>query len=110
MGNPFNYPPRFRLYHAKAGIPQGNTVVLGGVQYAAAPGTPLLQTAQIVLPNDRFLDCGHLAGPTTGRPNYLTDGDFAAIQTGTVYLDTTINAAVIFDGVNWRNAITGAIS
>jgi hypothetical protein len=41
---------------------------------------------------------------TATRPNPLT------VPKGTIYIDTTLNAAIICDSTQWRNLLTGAVT
>lgn len=47
----------------------------------------------------------HILGPVTttaGRP-------VSGIYKGKILIDSTLAAVIIYDGVQWRNAITGAV-
>jgi hypothetical protein len=44
------------------------------------------------------------SGPTSGRPTN------ANLTPGYLYLDTDIALIVAWDGVNWRNPVTGAVA
>ena len=112
MGN--NVVPRFNLYFLRADRPFNSSVAsafLGAAPLTFAIGVPQLLSSASELSSDRVINCqGHLAGPTSGRPNALTDYDFSAPPTGIVYFDTTLSQAVVYDGANWRNVFTGAIA
>jgi hypothetical protein len=43
------------------------------------------------------------SGPTTARPNGV-----GGVGPGYVFIDTTLALVVVWDGVNWRNPVTGA--
>ena len=75
---------------AIAGSPQG--IVVGTVALAAGVnGTPI-----------GFASCG-LGGTTANRPK-IGDGDIPnGPRAGEHYLDTSLNAVVVWDGQNWRN-------
>lgn len=50
------------------------------------------------------------SGPTTNRPTdpTLAAGEANYLGAGTLYLDTTVGALIVYDGANWRNPATGA--
>jgi hypothetical protein len=60
-------------------------------------------------PSDKVISLGHMAGPTSGRPNAATDTDMPAPPTGMLYLDTSLNKAVLFDGSSWIDPFSGSI-
>jgi hypothetical protein len=44
-----------------------------------------------------------MSGTTASRPNGT-----AYVKAGVLYIDTTLNAVLVFDGLVWRNVLTGA--
>lgn len=77
--------------------------------YAAAGGSTLDVPDNVAtqLLASGFLQVGAPAGSgaTSARPTFVGSGNAGA---GTTWLDTTLNAAVLFDGATWRNPATGA--
>ena len=73
--------------------------------YSATTGTP------IDVPGDMAGDAGALAnqgfvaigtsGTTSARPT-------ANLKAGVWHIDSTLGFAIVFDGANWRNPISGA--
>lgn len=51
------------------------------------------------------LDCR--VGPTSARPTLQNDAR-TAIMAGTLFIDTTLSAVIVWDGSVWRNIVTGA--
>ncbi len=107
-----SYPVRQNIYFARADKPNTTSIpssFIGQPNIAFTIGTPQVLSAAAELGNDKIVNCGaHWAGPTSARPNPLTDADVQSL-TGLVYFDTTISQAVVHDGVNWRNVFSGAV-
>jgi hypothetical protein len=84
-----------------------NTGTASGRAYTASPGNPISVPdfdAQILCANGWMLATSSFSitqGPTSGRP-----GNPSA---KTRYLDTTLGYEILFDGLVWRNPITGAV-
>lgn len=57
--------------------------------------------AHIMLANGWLASAAHGASTTVNRPSNS--------KKGTQFLDTTLNATVVFDGKAWRNQQTGAL-
>ena len=74
--------------------------------YVSTVGTPIDVTGDMAGDAGMLVNQGYVAlgtsGPTTSRPTGSN------LRTGALHIDTTLNAAVIWDGANWRNPITGA--
>jgi hypothetical protein len=71
-----------------------------GGGFVDVPGDANGDTAAIL--SSGFFAVG-ASGPTTARPNGV-----GAVGPGYVFIDTTLSLVVIFDGLNWRNPVTGA--
>jgi hypothetical protein len=51
------------------------------------------------------------SGPTSARPVagiIMNPGQTTTLSVGAVFLDTSINAIIAWDGAAWRNVLTGA--
>jgi hypothetical protein len=51
-----------------------------------------------------WIDCG-LSGPTSARPSSTVGPN--ALFAGMRFIDTTINKSIVFDGLMWRDVLTG---
>jgi hypothetical protein len=61
--------------------------------------------AASALVSQGLLQVGNSSGTTAQRPT-----GSGALFPGWIHIDTTLSAVVVFDGTNWRNPITGAIT
>lgn len=86
---------------------QQRTITVNGRAYVGAPGT----TYDVAdfdaggLAANGWIDAGQ-SGPTSARPATAVGPN--PIFVGCLYIDTTLNAVIRWDGANWRNIITGA--
>ena len=83
----------------------GDTLSFNGRTYTGIGGTVLDVPdfdAGVLEANGWFTISGANSGPTTARPPTL------GMQPGFKFLDTTLAALITFDGLVWRNSITGA--
>jgi hypothetical protein len=49
------------------------------------------------------------SGPTSARPTVnAANGPYYVASRSMFFVDTTLNAVIVFDGATWRNPITGA--
>jgi hypothetical protein len=84
-----------------------NTGYANGRMYTATPGNPISVPdfdAQILCNTGWMRSVSSFAvmqGPTSGRP--------AAPTAGTRYSDTTAGREVMWDGLNWRDPLTGVL-
>jgi hypothetical protein len=97
--------PSIYMHPDGAGV---QTTIVSGRKYTATPGTPILvpDFDANVLAANGWLVVGNVggavgAGITSARPVNPKKGDS--------YMDTTLNALVMWDNKNWRNHATGAI-
>ncbi len=89
--------------------------LINGRTYNVAPGNVLDMLdhdAMVAAGNGWTPVLGLLAGmdaqvgTTAQRPGHAS-GDPRA-RRGQLYIDTTVNAVIVWDGLAWRNALTGA--
>ena len=100
--------PNFRVISpAKAASP---ITTPGGRSYPQTPGAAydIGQSDAEFLSANGWQTVGQV-GATSQRPssNLSTAGIYGA-QPGTFYVDTSLNAVIVFDGSGWRSALTGA--
>jgi hypothetical protein len=86
--------------------PQHNNMTVNGRSFSLAPGTPY---------DIATFDAGPLgangnldlfdSGPTSARPSSAVG--LPRLYVGALFVDTTINAVIAYDGQNWRSVITG---
>jgi hypothetical protein len=81
-----------------------NDNVAGRRYYTAAAGgfIDAIDADATTLNSQGFAAIGDASGTTAQRPNN------AYLRPGFVYLDTTLALIVAWDGVAWRNPVTGA--
>jgi hypothetical protein len=95
-----------RILPPAAGLTQ--TMSANGRPYSAAPGAVLDvldADANVLLANGWV--CGIPSGPTTSRPKTRFSEPYN-VGPGSLFVDTTLAAVIIWDGAAWRNVITGA--
>ena len=88
------------------------TITVNGRSYAGTPGTYQtvpLQDGQILISNGWMAKCQRGSGSTADRPAQGAI-DVQAGMPGTSYFDTTVGALITWDGVNWRNILTGSVA
>lgn len=81
----------------------GTSTTVNGRAYSYVPGTPQDVPdfdALVLIANGWTLVEKNGSGATSCRPSNPSKN--------TRFFDATLNTSVIFDGKNWRNAITGA--
>lgn len=115
-----DYPPLGEVllsYGGSVSAP-GNPITVRGTTYSSPIGTPLdveWTDAQLLIANGWTpvaRDGGRgstepgQVGTTAQRPTAGSGGRVPLVQ-GTQYVDTTLGAIIVWDGSNWRNAITG---
>lgn len=89
--------------------PTAVTTTVNGRSYAGVPGTPQ------DIPDfdaDKLGANGWVivapSGPTASRPTNRTTSAPYIAGVGFEYFDTDLNALIFFDGLVWRNPVTGA--
>lgn len=89
----------------------GQTTVVNGRTYTSVPGTPLdvadFDADKLALAGWAVVG---LSGPTASRPTTRMQAAPHFIGPGQLYYDTDINALLVFDGLVWRNPVTGALA
>jgi len=90
-------------------ITKSPIVTPGGRTFAQTPG----QAIDVVASDAEFLAAnGWLSigqsGTTAQRPTANPSAGAYVAQPGTVYVDTTLAAVIVWDGTTWRNVLTGA--
>lgn len=81
-----------------------------GRPYSAAPGSVLdvVDADAQVLAAAGWVKVA-FSGPTSARPTIgAPSGPYFTAARGTHFLDTTLNALIVFDGATWRSPISGA--
>lgn len=98
-------PPASPAQYALTG-----TMTVNGRQYSAAQGSTLdvPDFDANILEANGWLHLGSV-GPTASRPaaDSLPQG-IQSIGAGYRFIDTTLGAAIVFTGLGWVNAVTGA--
>jgi hypothetical protein len=100
--------PTFRMLPPVAVAVQ--TMAVNGRSYSAAPGT----VVDVPDADGQVLAAAGwtkvaFSGPTTSRPTTsAANGNYFLAARGLSFLDTTLNALIVFDGLTWRNPATGA--
>jgi len=89
--------------------PALQTRVVNGRTYTGTPGTPVtvpdFDGAQLQTNSWAFIS---ISGPTSARPT-TAPGLYSATP-GLEFYDETLGALVKWDGQNWRNPVTGAVT
>jgi hypothetical protein len=96
-------------------MPPGNrsstTTNVNGRSYTCNLGSVLLNVpyfdAEDLECNGWIRSCRDGSGTTANRPTTNLVGGPLSVPFR--FIDTTLNTEIIWDGVNWRNPITGAI-
>ena len=83
-------------------------LTIGGIYYPGVPGTILEVDHNIA---DQIWPAGYkriaAVGPTSGRPSLSDIQPFCA-KPGQLFYDQTLSAWLVYDGLIWRSATTGA--
>jgi hypothetical protein len=89
------------------------STTIRGRTYTCAVGSTIdvVEVDAFALEAAGWLNLGQV-GTTTTRPSYppnaASEARVVAVPYGTRMVDTTITAAIIFNGAVWVNAVTGA--
>jgi hypothetical protein len=98
----------FRMLPPVATSAQSRTV--NGRTYSATPGSAIdIFDADAETLSANGWTKVALSGPTSARPSPIlgVSPPYLAAP-GFLFLDTTIDELIVFDGANWRNPISGA--